>query len=370
MVIWEKFKKTIKSLCKFLEGFKRLENKNLILIFFEREKRDILSYTNLLKEIHSILKFIGIFYALLLIVPYFWHYEFLPLEISLDSLQLIVVFLTFVFISYFLLLGTLAFFVFLLNETKENKNIPALTIGSMFALTIAFLFFISQGNGLIIFFSTLVYFIFLLFLSINSYKGSINLSKLKEVFTYDTLIKIPIYGFIIFVSYIIFLFEIGILTNFSDNFWVLLIYSVIVIAVVVAISSLMIKKMYLEAFLTLIAIPIINLTFNTENHINLLETTFRKFNLASNNARIYVNENIYKLLKEEHKDGSLSLCGNYIETKDGKWYLVENLKVIWNGSKEIIVLTERYRKKQKVPIPKSALLNGDIITEYKYDLKQ
>ncbi|WP_457625083.1 hypothetical protein [Persephonella sp.] len=335
------------------------------------------------KKYKFLIKIFSFLYVISLILPYFLHYSFLPEEISVESFKLLIIFILFFFISYFLFAGVIISLILLVDKFQKNKTLGIVSI--LFSL-IPGLLFLKIGE--LIFFIFIVYilgiFIGLIILSpveekvcsssSKFVKEILNLLKLAKLkcenkgknnrnITVIKILNILESAVILFISSLLFIFEVGILSKFDNSLKVLFFCIILVSFLIIILQYIKIKR-YITSLIIILLFPIVMIVLFPQNHIYLIETTLKKFNLASDNAKFYVNEKMYALLKEENKN-SLSLCNNYIETKKGKFYLVENLKIVWNGKEKIFVLTEKYSRNYVIPIPKKYLINEDIIFSLK-----
>ncbi|WP_456382772.1 hypothetical protein [Persephonella sp.] len=320
------------------------------------------------RDISFLTKIMVLYFSIIFTLPYFLHYGFIPNDIVFFDAKFVYLIVLVGAILYILNLSVIfSFIVHIISfcDVDFPKKLKwAITISTFI------LFFISIKFPVAIF----VYTLFVLLQLDVIFLGK---------FKYDILIKMYLYNGNNFklikrlmrtLSIIIILIPTIVLVFININKDILTFLSAFTISTIcfylIALFTLLHRKeLFLGTLLIFLLAPVFFWEFNTNSYLNILKLGYEKLSLTKGNAEFYVNEDMCKFLAKESERRKEKICEDIKKIWfEGKFYYLIKAEIIWNGSKFIYISTKKFfngDRQRIIPIPKQALLNGDIITEFR-----
>ncbi len=311
---------------------------------------------------------IALYFGILFTLPYFAHYGFLPKDISFFNTKVIFIIVFSSLIIYVILLSII--FIMALHfsyalkfksRIKSNKyRIPLLI------LTIIIAFFWQESIFLLfIFVPAVIYLLDILFIDILS-KNLQNTEKNINCLSYFFIL------FLVSLPLTLFLFFFSLLLLHDKNSYIsfIVIFTFLLFLLYLLIYLFKFDKNNSVIFYLslLLLAPLFILMYAPSNYINLLKNSYEKLGLRHAKASFFVEKDIYDFFQRENE--SEGRCENFrlLKIDDKSYCLLENVEIIWNGNKNIYVLTTKLfngDRQKIISIPRSALPNGDIVIPYR-----
>ncbi|NPA41352.1 MAG: hypothetical protein GXO18_03670 [Aquificae bacterium] len=340
------------------------------------------------------------------IIPYFIHYRFIPIDLTISSIPIkFIILVITTAISFglsisFLILGLVMLFSTLREFNEEDKNFKKdnnherINIHESLYLILYLIFFVIAWAIIILTENPKPRFLLFLFiipiidivltvltLALTNKIHSINFYAHKHYTKLNSLccklIKLFYTSIIRWLAFIIFfggsIFVLIIFfrdTKSYTNIYFALAFIALITFLIFTIIYLIGRKDTIATIITVVftiyLIPILFLSFEWKSYINFLEPAYSLVGVFSDKNIVCVNKNYsfampccYKQI-DINEDMSVIIHKNTNE----QYICYKDLKIIWNGDSSIWIASNQNRDNKYQPIisiPKKYLLNNDII---------